>query len=208
MDGYASDRTPTYPEMPCVKLEDLTTQRRSRWRKMALTLMLGLLVGLTGRLETWASPTGIDFRAKKIGLMDTAGHVHGLAGSLSKGTLVVLFYRGQWNTHCRQTLTEVKGIHDRLQSLGANVVAISADEAPMSYQLSQSLKLPFPLLSDPDLDVSKQWGVAMHGDNVAKPAAYVLSRTGHVAFRHVSEHLGDTVKVSEILKAVVSLSKQ
>ena len=75
MDAYRSERQPTYPELPCVKLEDLTAQRRSRHRKMVLTLMLGLLVGLTGRLETWAAPMGLDFQAKEIGLADTRGEL-------------------------------------------------------------------------------------------------------------------------------------
>ena len=208
MDAYRSERQPTYPELPCVKLEDLTAQRRSRHRKMVLTLMLGLLVGLTGRLETWAAPMGLDFQAKGIGLADTGGEVHTLAGSLAKGPLVVLFYRGQWNIHCRETLISVGQKFERLRTLGANVIAISAEDPSVSRDFIEAQKLPFPLLSDPDLEVSRQWGVVMEESTVAKPAAYVLSQTGHVAFRHVSEYLGDTADLDAVVKAVIELSKR
>ena len=66
-----------------------------RWR-LILTITLGLLAGCLGRLETRATPLGLDDLAPAFALQSHQGQRVTLNTLLVKGPAVVVFYRGHW----------------------------------------------------------------------------------------------------------------
>src|SRR6476620_4973183 len=64
-------------------------------------------------------------RAPQFSLKDQDGNAVSSADLLAKGPLVVTFYRGVWCPYCNIELQALNEALPRIQSLGADVVAIS-----------------------------------------------------------------------------------
>jgi hypothetical protein len=70
----------------------------------------------------------------------------------------------------------------------------------------EKLRLPFPLLSDPDgRQAIQPYGVWHEGRSYARPAAVIVAPGGSVAFREVGEDFADRLDEEEILAALVRL---
>ena len=55
---------------------------------------------------------------------------------------------------------------------------MSADEVEASVAYKAKAGLPFPLLSDPELEAVKAWGVTMDGADIAVPTVYIINKSG------------------------------
>lgn len=74
---------------------------------------------------------------------------------------------------------------------------------PDSQELAQRLKLSFPLGSDPELRIIRQFGVEMAGTPIAVPATFVLRPgDGQIVYRYVGETLFDRPALDAILSAI------
>ena len=82
------------------------------------------------------------------------------------------------------------------------VVAISADPQEESLKLAESLKVPFPLLSDHGMQVMSAYGVADAKRDIAVPALFILNRDGMVIWERVGESIADTPSVEKLLKVI------
>jgi peroxiredoxin len=122
-----------------------------------------------------------DFR-----LLDETGHPRSLEELRGGQSLVIVFFRGAFCATTRRDLLAYADIQQRLQWLGADLVAISVDAPPELHRLRERLELPFRLLSDLDFAVSRAYGVyesderdvgpQPHGE----PAVYVLDKAGRI----------------------------
>jgi peroxiredoxin Q/BCP len=82
----------------------------------------------------------------------------------------------------------------RVNELGAQVVAISTDDAATLKRFKESLGAPFVFLSDPEGKVAAQYGGVKDGH--AKRATYSIAKDGTI--RHVEEGKAALVPDTEI----------
>jgi peroxiredoxin len=81
----------------------------------------------------------------------------------------------------------------KFQESGAKVFGISTDNTPSQKAFSESLDLPFPLLSDfLDRNVSKEYGVYVPQAGVANRVTFVIDKEGKINF---IEFGGDAIKI-------------
>ena len=97
--------------------------------------------------------------------------------------------------------------HRRLLSeLGADVVAISVDSQPDANRIQTRLQFPFPVLSDPDARVVSMYAGTeserRQGRRVARPATYVLDRSGEIAWSSVGRDYSDRPLLEEVLDQI------
>lgn len=111
--------------------------------------------------------SGIGERALKPGsdapefeLPDQNGQVVRSSDLLARGPLLTCFIRGRWCPFCVGQLEAMNSIVQQLQSLKTSLVAISAQTVHQNYLMADQHKLQFPLLSDAENKVAKQFGVA------------------------------------------------
>ena len=65
------------------------------------------------------------------------------------------------------------------------------------------LLLPFPLLSDPDGGVIKQWGVWTDGEGgIARPSIFALRKGGEVAWKYVGVDYADRPTDDELFASL------
>jgi peroxiredoxin len=148
-------------------------------------------------------------RAPDFTLPDALGKPVSLSDLLVKGPVVVTFYRGEWCPYCNIQLRALQAALPRFTELGASLVAISPQAADHSLSLREKHELAFPVLSDLDQSVIRDYRVqftltgdledlqvnvfqndpadqnADHSRSLPLPATFVIDRDGVVRYAFV-----------------------
>jgi peroxiredoxin len=160
--------------------------------------------------------SGAADRARKVGdeapsfaLKDPDGHIVSSAELLSKGPLIVSFYRGVWCPYCNMELQALEAAKPEFEKRGATLVAISPQTAPNSRKSVRQNGLTFPILSDAKGEVAAAFGLrfqlpddlialykelknnlpAFNDDpswTLPMPARYVIGQDGTILYADVS----------------------
>lgn len=98
-----------------------------------------------------------------------------------RGEVVLLNFWATWCLPCLAEMPALVALQDDLASQGLRVVGVSQDREglevirPFAEEMAEKAPLNYPLLADPDLNVSAQFG----GVPVL-PATFVLDREGQI----------------------------
>jgi peroxiredoxin len=89
---------------------------------------------------------------------------------------------------------------------GIRPVAISVDTPEESRKLAQQAGYTFSLLSDANRDAIKSYdlvhkGAGMKGDDISRPAEFLLDSTGTVRWRMMTENYWVRARPEQILEA-------
>ncbi len=98
-------------------------------------------------------------RAPKFTLTDAHGKLVSSADLLTRGPLVLTFYRGVWCPYCNMDLQAIEAAADDIRALGASLVAISPQTAPNRRKSERENELSFPILSDHGNAVANEFGL-------------------------------------------------
>ncbi len=130
-------------------------------------------------------------RAPEFTLRDEFGEERSLSDLQQGGPLVLLFTRFTGCPTSQRDLLAYGNVYDRLQALGADLVAVSADTPQAHADLKERFELPFTLLSDAGFRVSERYGV-YRSDDVeegpqphGEPAVFILDVDGNIAYSQV-----------------------
>jgi peroxiredoxin len=98
-------------------------------------------------------------------------------------------------------LTEYRDLYPALRAIDANMAAISVDAPAKSESVRRDLGLPFPILSDFQRKLVRQWDIynAREKGGIAKPAVFILDTDLTVCFASVDQ-IASRVPASEILR--------
>jgi peroxiredoxin len=93
-----------------------------------------------------------------------------------------------------------------LKEAGASVVAISRDKVEENKKTSDAMKLPFPLLADPELTVVKSLGLVHEkggpkGD-VSRPGTILVKRDGTIAWTWMASNIRERPAPEDIRQAL------
>ena len=97
---------------------------------------------------------------------------------------------------------------DDFRAAGAELVAISVDDAARAEPVRQELGIKFPLLCDTRREVVKAYGLfnARENGGIAFPASFVIDRERVVRFRAL-EDVASRVNVEQLLDLVRELGR-
>jgi peroxiredoxin len=163
-------------------------------------------------------------RAPEFRLSDSSGAQVSSRELLTKGKLIIDFYRGRWCPFC---VTELEAWRDALpdvEAAGASLVAISPQLLRHSAFTADQHKLHFPVLSDEGNRVARQFGLVyevpdyqrdlfrtvfinlenLNGMKYADwslplPATYVIAQDGTVLYAFASADYTQRAEPSEVL---------
>ncbi len=98
---------------------------------------------------------------------------------------------------------EYRNLYPSFRAAGANVVAISVDAPDKSESVRRDLNLPFPILSDSQRHVVREWDIynPREKGGIAKPAVFILAPDRTVRFASVDQ-VASRVPASEILRQI------
>jgi peroxiredoxin len=83
-------------------------------------------------------------------------------GDLAGKRVLLKFYRGSWCPYCSKELTMFDEMKADFDKYGVKVIALSGDTVEQSKAHAERDNLSHLLLSDPELDVVKKYGVEHH----------------------------------------------
>lgn len=170
------------------------------------------------------SPKGLQIndKAPEFSLKDQHGNLITLSTELKKGTVVLVFYRGQWCPYCNRQL---KGLQDSLSFIkekGAGLIAVSPEKPENISKTVEKTKATYPVLFDNGLKTMKSYDVAFavdsntvekykahgidfydangaNGATLPVPTVYIINKEGIIVFKHFDPDYRKRVTVQEIL---------
>jgi len=149
-------------------------------------------------------------KAPDFALLDTERKRRKLSEFLGNKT-VILFFPGAFTGTCTKEACKFRDDFTRVQSMGAQVVAISVDSPFANKGFADAHKLNFTILSDYDRQIVAKYGLelnnfaGMPGYVAAKRSVFITDKEGTVRFRWVSDDPGVEPDYTEISKAIASI---
>ncbi|HLW66621.1 MAG TPA: redoxin domain-containing protein [Gemmataceae bacterium] len=97
---------------------------------------------------------------------DVYGNVWSLHEALQRGPVVVIFYYGYHCNHCVSQLFDASEDYRRFRELGAEVVALSADDSELTRKRYQQYgAFTFPVLADHGNKIAQAYGTYHPAEN-------------------------------------------
>lgn len=165
------------------------------------------------------SPLLIGENIPAIHALDATGNDFDLNAAIARQPTLLIFYRGGWCPYCNKQLSGLQEIENELKKMGYQIIAISTD-SPDNLKVSVTKnKLDYTLLSDADLTISKQFGLAYKGPvaydkllptssggkNIEKllpvPSVFIISKKGNIRFEYINVDFKQRIN-PDLLKAV------
>jgi peroxiredoxin Q/BCP len=86
---------------------------------------------------------------------------------------------------------------------GVSLAGISVDPIENNRAMVDKLLLPFPLLSDPDGRVIKEWDVWNDNDGgIAKPSIFAIRSDGSIGWAYVGRDFADRPTDDELFNSL------
>lgn len=138
-------------------------------------------------------------------LKDQDGKLFDIKELLGWKNFVIYFYPKDDTPGCTKEACSFRDQFEDFQDAGAEVIGISADSVESHKQFAEKHRLKFRLLSDPDNQVRKTFGVpADFLGLLPGRVTYIVDKTGTV--RHVfNSQLNAAKHVTEALKVLQQL---
>lgn len=139
--------------------------------------------------------------APELGLPDADGRTWTLADLDGRPT-VLYFYPADETPGCTRQACGLRDQWSAIQATGAQVFGISRDDASSHRAFASHHRLPFPLLTDAQGEVSKAYNaVSMVPFRKAnRRVTYILDRQGHVA--HILDPVDVDRHAADVLAAL------
>ena len=113
----------------------------------------------------------------------------------------IVFFRGDWCPWCNGQLAQLAR-DEELAAAGLELVAVSVDSPARNRATRIRLRLPFPLLSDPDgAGAIVPYGTWDEDDRISRPAAVVVDPEGVVRYAQLGASYADRAGPAELLAA-------
>ena len=141
-------------------------------------------------------------------LPDQQDYPWSLSGQLELGPVMLVFYRGDWDPYCNGQLASYARQFEEFEERGIQVAGISVDPPSHNARLVGKLQLPFPLLSDPEGDLARLFGLWDADDGVALPSVIIIEQSGEVRYLYRGNDLADRPTDEEIFAGLQGLESR
>lgn len=215
------------------KLKEQTDAKIALGRKNNPEFMKGVdeLINEAKAFQKGKNAIKIGEKAPNFELPNPLGKQIALFDLLSKGPVVITFYRGSWCPYCNLQLRALQDKLKDIHQLGATLVAISPEVPDSSMTKSEISNMEFTVLSDQDAKVASQYGVAWEvpefllnhmkidrnldlkkinngNDSILPiPATFILGSDGIVKWNYVNVDYRTRSEPDEIIEALKNISK-
>ena len=151
--------------------------RRSPFAHLALAILFGPALGCAALASGHKPQVGEE--APPVVLDATTGGKVTLADYRGKQAVVLAFFPKAFTGGCTQEMTNWGQVFDKLGAADAQIFGVSTDDLETQKKFSASLKLPFPLLADPDGIAAKSYGILSAGLYAVR-TTFVIGADGKV----------------------------
>lgn len=109
-------------------------------------------------------------------------------------------------------LGELDPVRKALEDRGGRLLALSVDPPPQNRKVRDQLGLKFSILSDPDAEAIKAYGLLHRGKgpdgtDIAIPAHVLIAPDGSILWRRLATRIQDRPAPAEVLAAIENMLK-
>ena len=174
------------------------------------------------------NPVKVGEEIPDVTLKDPFGNDAELRNLVSQKPTLLIFYRGGWCPYCNAHLSQLAEIEEQLYDMGIQILAVSPDKPSYLKESTMEQELNYQLLSDSDMNTSKQFGLAFRVDTTTVnrykrngldlaersghdhyllpvPAAFLIDRDAIVQYRFFNPDYTVRIENEELLAAVEEL---
>jgi peroxiredoxin len=157
------------------------------------------------REERHVAELGVGQKITYFELPDQQDYPWSLSGQLEMGPVMLIFYRGDWSPYCNGQLASYARKMEEFEKRGAQIAGISVDPPSNNASMVGKLLLPFPLLSDPEGELARLFGLWNEEEGVAAPSIVVIDQSGEVRYLYSGTDVADRPRDEEVLAALDGL---
>jgi peroxiredoxin len=157
------------------------------------------------REERHVAELGVGQKITYFELPDQQDYPWSLSGQLEMGPVMLIFYRGDWSPYCNGQLASYARKMEEFEKRGAQIAGISVDPPSNNASMVGKLLLPFPLLSDPEGELARLFGLWNKEEGVAAPSVVVIDQSGEVRYLYSGADVADRPRDEEVLAALDGL---
>ncbi len=166
--------------------------------------------------------------APEFALANAEGRIVASSDLLAKGPAVVSFYRGKWCPYCVTELEALREASPDIASLGASLVAVTAEDCGGALAAKRKHRLEFEILCDLENGLGLSFGLLFRvADHIRRfyqevdlnfpliygneswflpvPATYVIGRDGLIRHAYVNPDFRERLDPAVILDVLKSL---
>ncbi len=191
--------------------------------KQLSTLVLALCLSIGLQAQTGPKGLNLNDKAPDFSATDQNGKTISLKNELKKGSVVLVFYRGQWCPFCNRSLKQLEDSLFLITAKGASVLTITPEVQENISKTITKTKATFPILHDEGLEIMKSYDVAFkvddktvesykkygidfnvangasNGANLPVPAVYVINKEGKIVYKYFDTDYRKRSSVKDIL---------
>lgn len=128
-----------------------------------------------------------------------------LCDLVGRRTIIVAFYPADWSTGCTKEVCTMRDNFGALQSLDAEVLAISGDYVWSHHEWAKSLALPFKLLSDHAHLVAKLYSSFNEKSMYNRRTVFVVDEHGKIVYANLEYSVEDLKDFEKLKFALASV---
>ena len=126
-----------------------------------------------------------------------------LSERVQHGRVLLAFYFEDATPSCSTEIATLADVYEPIQSVGGDIVAVSADSVASHRLFAQRMNAPFPLVSDPDLHAAKAYDVVSEEDpKRSRRALFVIDEDGTIVHAANSFSPNSLAQLEDVLRAI------
>ena len=150
---------------------------------------------------------------------------------LQKAPLLVIFYRGGWCPYCNLQIKQLSEAYPEFEKRQVLPILISVDKPEATTLSQKTYDIPFPVLSDSDLNAHnafdvvltvddktyqlyKQYGIVLEdwsGENhhkIAVASSFIVSKDSKILWAHTSTDYKTRPSIPQLLQVIDKLTAE
>jgi thioredoxin-dependent peroxiredoxin len=123
-------------------------------------------------------------------------HLHDYRGK----KVVLYFYPKDDTPGCTVEACGLRDEYQKIRELNAEVLGVSVDDTNSHQKFTDKFHLPFPLVADPDKNITKQYGVLNEKSLNSRRVTFIIDEQGKIA--KIFETVKPAEHPAEVLEAL------
>lgn len=144
-------------------------------RPLYFALTLGLAVAFSGSVR---ADLKVGDKAPEFTLKASDGKTYKLADFAGKQAVVVAWFPKAFTGGCTKECKSLRATSEGLKPTGVAYFTASCDDAETNGKFAKSLDLDYPILSDPEKETAKVYGVVHEGRAVPERWTFYIGKDG------------------------------
>ncbi len=144
--------------------------------------------------------------APDFSLKDSNGDEVKLSNYRGRVNVLLAFYRGESDPYSMRWLSGLNDDYLFFRSLETDVLAISPDDVNKTRDTVTRYKIPFRLLSDPNLKVIREYSVFDDLENGDDASVFIIDKNGKIRYKCVGIVPSDLPPNDKLMETIRDIS--